>query len=202
MDSVLANRLLGVQAFEKSRKGFFPILITARRAPATVCILQGISSAISNASERQFQSSAKNISHLLQREAFLDSSSVVGVLAEVNSAAINGGYSGVLLLIDELGKLFEFAARSPHMADVFLLQQLAEHASRSANAPVLLIGLLHQSFQDYGQHLDMVSRKEWAKIQGRYEDIAFLEPADQVIRMIASAIRWKNKTTDEALRRR
>jgi hypothetical protein len=205
VDSVLANRLLGVQAFEKSRKGFFPILITARRAPASVCILQGISSAISSASERQFQSSAKNISHLLQKaqhEASLDSSSVVGVLAEVNSAAINAGYSGVLLLIDELGKLFEFAARSPHMADVFLLQQLAEHASRSANAPVLLIGLLHQSFQDYGQHLDMVSRKEWAKIQGRYEDIAFLEPADQVIRMIASAIRWKNKTPDEALRKK
>jgi hypothetical protein len=205
VDSVLANRLLGVQAIEKSRKGFFPILITARRAPASVCILQGISSAISNASERQFQSSAKNISHLLQkaqREVFLDSSSVVGGLAEVNSAAINAGYSGVLLLIDELGKLFEFAARSPQMADVFLLQQLAEHASRSANAPVLLIGLLHQSFQDYGQHLDMVSRKEWAKIQGRYEDIAFLEPADQVIRMIASAIRWKNKTPDEALRKK
>ena len=205
VDSALANRLLGVQAFEKSRKGFFPILITARRAATSVCILQGISNAISNAGERQFQSSAKNLSHLLrqaQRDTFLDSSTVVGALAEVNSAAINAGYSGVLLLIDELGKLFEFAARSPHKADVFLLQQLAEHASRSADQPLLLIGLLHQSFQDYGQHLDMVSRKEWAKIQGRYEDVAFLEPADQVIRMIASAIRWKTKTPDEALRKK
>lgn len=204
VDSALAHRLLGVKALEKSRKGFFPILITAHRAPTSVCILQGISSAIANARERQFQSSAKNISHLLQkaqRESFIDSSSVVGALAEVNSAAINAGYSGVLLLIDELGKLFEFAARSPHKADVFLLQQLAEHASRSADQPLLLIGLLHQSFQDYGQHLDMVSRKEWAKIQGRYEDVAFLEPADQVIRMIASAIRWKTKTPDEALRK-
>jgi len=61
VDSVLANRLLGVQAFEKSRKGFFPILITARRAPTAVCILQGISSAISNASERLFQSAANNV---------------------------------------------------------------------------------------------------------------------------------------------
>jgi hypothetical protein len=205
LDSTLASRLLGAQALEKSQKGFFPILITARRAPTSVCILQGISSALSNASERQFQSSARNISHLLQkaqRETFIDSTSVVGALAEVNSAAVNAGFSGVLLLIDELGKLFEFAARSPHKADVFLLQQLAEHASRSADAPLLLIGLLHQSFQDYGQHLDMVSRKEWAKIQGRYEDVAFLEPADQVIRMIASAIRWKNRTLDEALRKK
>jgi hypothetical protein len=205
MDSALAQRLLGVQALEKSRKGFFPILITARRAPTSLCFLQGISTAISNVRERQFQSSATNLGHLLrqaQRETFVDSSSVMGALAEVNSSAINAGYSGVLVLIDELGKLFEFAARSPHKADVFLLQQLAEQASRSANAPFLLIGLLHQSFQDYGQHLDVVSRKEWAKIQGRYEDIAFLEPADQVIRMIASAIRWKNKTPEESVRKK
>jgi hypothetical protein len=202
VDSDLAHRLLGAQALQDSRKGFLPILITARRAPASVCILQGISSAIASAEERQFQSPAKNILQLLHkahRDSFIDSSTVVGALAEVNSAAINAGYSGVLLLIDELGKLFEFAARSPHKADVFLLQQLAEQASRSADQPLLLIGLLHQSFQDYGQHLDIVSRKEWAKIQGRYEDVAFLEPADQVIRMIASAIHWKNKAPDEVL---
>lgn len=205
-DSNLANRLLGVPAFEKSRKGFFPILITARRAATSVCILQGIASAASNARERQFQICSIKFSNLLRRQApnnsFLDSSTVVNALAEVNSAAISAGYSGVLILIDELGKLFEFAARSPNKADVFLLQQLAEQASRSADQPIVLIGLLHQSFQDYGQHLDMVSRKEWAKIQGRYEDVAFLEPADQVIRMIASAIRWKNKTPDELLRRK
>lgn len=205
IDPALAGRLLGVQALEKSRKGFFPILITARRAATSVCVLQGIWTAISAARDRQFQSVAKNLSQLLQqaqRDNHLDSSTVVKALVEVNSAAISAGYSGVLLLIDELGKLFEFAARSPHKADVFLLQQLAEQASRSADQPILLIGFLHQSFQDYGQHLDMVSRKEWSKIQGRYEDIAFLEPADQVIRMIASAIRWKSKTPDEALKKK
>lgn len=205
VDSSLAHRLLDGPAFQKARKGFFPILITARRAATSVCILQGIATAVAQAGERQFQSSAAKLSHLLRQargDSYLDSSTVVGALAEVNSAAIKAGYSGVLLLIDELGKLFEFAARSPHKADVFLLQQLAEHASRSADQPLLLIGLLHQSFQDYGQHLDMVSRKEWAKIQGRYEDVAFLEPADQVIRMIASAIRWQPKTADEILRRK
>ncbi len=205
VDSTLAHRLLSGTAFEKARKGFFPILITARRAATSVCILQGIANAVSQAGDRQFQSSAAKLSHLLRQargDSFLDSSTVVGALAGVNSAAIKAGYSGVLLLIDELGKLFEFAARSPHKADVFLLQQLAEYASRSADVPLLLIGLLHQSFQDYGQHLDMVSRKEWAKIQGRYEDVAFLEPADQVIRMIAAAIRWKTKAPDEALKKK
>ncbi len=205
VDPALASRLLGVKAFEESRKGFFPILITARRAATSVCILQGTSAAVSLAPGRQFQSAARNLGHLLrqaQRDNFLDSAAVVGALVEVNSTAIHAGYSGVLLLIDEFGKLFEFAARSPNKADVFLLQQLAEQASRSADKPLLLLGLLHQSFEDYGQHLDMVSRREWAKIQGRYEDVAFLEPADQVIRMIASAIRWKAQSHDETLRRK
>ena len=39
-------------------------------------------------------------------------------------------------------------------------------------------------------HLDVATRREWAKIQGRFEDIAFLEPADQVIKMISKSIRW------------
>lgn len=205
VDPALAKRLFELKAFEDSRKGFFPILMTARRAATSLCLLQGISNAVSSARDRHFHAPARNLASLLrlaQRDNFLDSLRVVSALDEVNSAALQAGYSGILVLIDELGKLFEFAARSPHKADVFVLQQLAEHASRSAASPFLLIGLLHQSFEEYGQHLDMLSRREWAKIQGRYEDVAFLEPADQVIRMIASAIRWKNHTPDDALRRK
>jgi hypothetical protein len=205
VDPVLAERLLGSKAFARSRKGFFPILINGHRAATSLCLLQGIFNAVLNAKERQLHSLAGRLRQLLrraQREAFLDSATVVTVLAEVNSIAVQLGYLGALVLIDELGKLFEFAARSPHKADVFVLQQLAEFASRSAAKPVFLIGLLHQSFEDYGQHLDLVSRKEWAKIQGRYEDVAFLEPADQVIRMIASAIRWKTSSPDPSLHKR
>lgn len=205
VDSTLAQHLLGGKTLAGSRKGFFPVLITGRRTATSLCLLQGIYAAVAAAKDRPFQPLAKQLHHLLrraQRETFLDSATVVAALTDVNSTAVQAGYSGVLVLIDELGKLFEFAARSPHKADVFVLQQLAEFASRSAGQPLLLIGLLHQSFEDYGQHLDMVSRKEWAKIQGRYEDVAFLEPADQVIRMIASAIRWKNPSTNETLRKR
>lgn len=205
VDPQLAHRLLGEKPLAGSRKGFFPVLIIGRRSATSVCLLQGIFHAVSAARERHFQSLARNLHQLLcraEKQSFLDSATVVSALADVNTTAVQSGYSGVLLLLDELGKLFEFAARSPHKADVFVLQQLAEFASRSGANPILLIGLLHQSFEDYGQHLDLVSRKEWAKIQGRYEDVAFLEPADQVIRMIASAIRWKNPAANASLRER
>jgi hypothetical protein len=205
VDPALARQLLDGKSLAGSPKGFFPVLITGRRTATSLCLLQGIYAAVSAARDRPFQPVTKHLHELLrraQRETFLDSATVVAALTEANSAAAQAGYSGVLVLIDELGKLFEFAARTPHQADVFVLQQLAEFASRSAVKPILLIGLLHQSFEDYGQHLDMVSRKEWAKIQGRYEDVAFLEPADQVIRMIASAIHWRSPSSDQTLRKR
>jgi len=128
IDPALANRLFGLKAFERSRIGFFPVLITARRAATSFCLLQGISAAVSKAKDRHFQAPARNLAHLVrlaQRDNFLDSVRVIGALDEVNSAALQAGYSGILVLIDELGKLFEFAARSPHKADVFVLQQLA-----------------------------------------------------------------------------
>ena len=97
-----------------------------------------------------------------------------------------------LATVQKMGATSEYAARYPQKGDVFLLQELAEQASRSSSNPIVLVGLLHQSFQEYGLHLDLATRREWAKIQGRFEDIAFLEPAEQVVRMIAQAIEWKS----------
>ena len=52
--------------------------------------------------------------------------------------------SGVLLILDELGKFLEFAAMYPEHQDIYLLQQLAEAAERSGETPFFVLGLLHQ----------------------------------------------------------
>ena len=46
-------------------------------------------------------------------------------------AAVKSGARGLLLIIDELGKLLEYAASHPDDGDVFILQELAEAAARS-----------------------------------------------------------------------
>jgi hypothetical protein len=109
-------------------------------------------------------------------------------------SARNEGYQGVLLIIDELGKLFEYAARYPQRGDVSVLQEIGEYVARSKAIPTLVVGLLHQSFEEYGHLLDVSTRREWSKIQGRFSDIPFLEPPDQVIRMIGSAIQRTEMT--------
>src|SRR6202162_2310996 len=101
-------------------------------------------------------------------------------------AAASG--SGILIVIDELGKNLEFASQSQGSDDLYILQQIAELPSQKEDSKVFLFGLLHQSFADYAHGLTSGQRSEWAKIQGRFEDIPFSESTEQMIRLIASSI--------------
>ena len=81
--------------------------------------------------------------------------------------------SGVLLILDELGKFLEYAAMHPEKQDIYILQRLAESASRSGGTPLFVMGLLHQGFNAYSDYLDNASKREWEKIAGRFEEILF-----------------------------
>ncbi|HEV3455326.1 MAG TPA: hypothetical protein VHG32_02140, partial [Thermoanaerobaculia bacterium] len=94
---------------------------------------------------------------------------------------------GVLLIIDELGKLLEYASAHPSMSDVYLLQRLAEYAAR-AHSPFLVMGVLHQDFSGYARDLAQEDRQEWEKVRGRFEDIVFEQSAADMLRLIAQAM--------------
>ena len=83
------------------------------------------------------------------------------------------GYLGMMLVFDEMGKPLEHSASHSETSDVYILQELAEYASRSGDLPFVFIGILHQSFDRYALHLDRSAQREWSKVQGRFEDIAF-----------------------------
>lgn len=93
--------------------------------------------------------------------------------------------SGTLLILDELGKLLEHEALEG--GDVHLLQDLAERATRS-KGKLVVIGILHQSFDQYAARAARDARQEWAKVQGRFQDIAFLSGADETVALLGRAI--------------
>jgi hypothetical protein len=115
------------------------------------------------------------------------SGTAVDALANLISVARANGFSGVLIVLDELGKALEFAARNPDKADVYLLQELAEQANRS-ESPVCILGILHQGFGDYVDELDQSTKTEWAKVQGRFTDIPFLPSEALLARLISGSI--------------
>lgn len=101
----------------------------------------------------------------------------------LSAAAAKDG--GVLVILDELGKMLEHEAASG--GDIHLLQDLAERASRSEGR-LIVIGILHQSFDQYAARAARDARQEWAKVQGRYQDIAFLSGADETVALLGQAI--------------
>lgn len=92
---------------------------------------------------------------------------------------------GLLVFIDELGKFLESAARDG--TDIHLFQQLAEIASRS-DGRLLVVGILHQSFEEYAHRLSRDTRDEWAKIQGRFIDLPINTDGNEQIDLLARAI--------------
>ena len=102
----------------------------------------------------------------------------------------------LLLIIDEFGKNLE-AIRDGNDADPYLFQQLAE-VGQGSGLPIFLLTLQHLSFEDYLAASDGVRLSEWAKVQGRFEDIAYVESARQTRALIGTVF----EITNEALRSR
>ena len=94
-------------------------------------------------------------------------------------------HGGLVLFIDEMGKFLEAAAQDG--SDIYILQQLAEAASRS-NGRFLLVGVLHQAFEEYAHRLSHEMRDEWAKIQGRFLDLIVNTAGEEQIDLISRAI--------------
>lgn len=109
----------------------------------------------------------------------------------------------VLLLLDEFGKTLEhFAAHAAHTsdADLFVLQEIAELATTDVH-PVLLITLQHLAFDDYVRGAALSQRREWGKIAGRFEDVPFLETAEQSLRLVVGALDDTHVSAATAARR-
>lgn len=124
----------------------------------------------------------------LDRSEAVDPRDVVRVICRLTVMLQETGRAqGVLLVIDELGKFLEFAAADTERGDIFVLQLLAE-ATGNSDTNLLLVTLLHQAFEQYASNLAGGQRAEWAKIQGRFEDVAYQAPPEEITDLLAAAI--------------
>ncbi len=116
------------------------------------------------------------------------------VLEELNDIAARDPESsgGLLIIVDEMGKFLEGAARD--ISDVYFFQQLAELASRS-DGRLVFVGILHQAFDEYSHRLSREMREEWAKIQGRFIDLPVNTGVDEQIALLGKAIESDHEPT-------
>lgn len=119
-------------------------------------------------------------------------SNLLNALSKVATSEA-ASYCGLVVFIDEMGKFLEGAVRG--LIDIHVLQQIAEIASRS-DGRLLVIGVLHQAFGEYANRLSSEMRDEWAKIQGRFIDLAVDTTDDEQIELIARAIECEKQPID------
>lgn len=86
----------------------------------------------------------------------------------------------LVVLIDEFGKVLEHAARENPDKEMYFLQKLAEFVNVPSR-DMLLVTTLHQNFSAYAQGLAESQRKEWTKVKGRFQEVVFVEPVEQIL---------------------
>ncbi len=174
----------------KNRAALLPIVITGSREPLQLAILRGLQVAIGRLRSRRCPTCSARINESLA-QATAGKQPSAHAITELFDEALKAACStdevgGFFLVVDELGKLLEYAAAHPANSDLYTLQSLAEFAARTPQ-PFLILGILHQDFSLYADRLTGRERAEWDKVRGRFEDIAFEEPVDELLRLIAEA---------------
>lgn len=101
--------------------------------------------------------------------------------------------NGIILIIDELGKLLEKTTQN-YLQDIYIFQQIAELAN-SSNGKFIFIGILHQSFSEYANTLTKTAQDEWYKIHGRFADLVINTSNEEKLDLISKSIVSNKKPT-------
>ena len=125
------------------------------------------------------------------------SDNVLSALDDYYQKAQKGG-KFLFVFVDEFGKILEHAAGNPE-EELYFIQKLTEYV----NAPqrnMMLVSVLHQSFSAYAQKLSEPQRNEWNKVKGRFHDIIFYEPVEQLLYLASKQLDSKIGKTSKSLK--
>ena len=130
------------------------------------------------------------LSNLLCDELEIDRSNTKELFAQLDKTLKTHKENNefVLIAIDEFGKILEHAANHNPEQELYFVQQLAEFINHSSRDNVLLLTTLHQNFGAYSKKLTEQQRNEWIKVKGRFKEIVFSEPVEQLLHLAAEQI--------------
>src|SRR5579864_2919988 len=174
-----------------ARPRLLPILVTGSHEPISLALLRAVHRDIlATCGRGRPPALIERIDAQLSnaQQGILDQIVVQLVTEACSHIVTTNKGSGILLILDELGKFLEFGALHPEQQDVFLLQALADAASRSNESPLFIVGILHQGFSAYAEHLSQPAQKEWEKVAGRFDELVFNQPLEQTAVLIADAL--------------
>lgn len=100
----------------------------------------------------------------------------------------------LVIVIDEFGKVLEHASKNNPEQELYFMQKLAEFVNVPSRQ-ILLLTTLHQNFSSYAKGLTESQRNEWIKVKGRFKEITFVEPIEQILYLASSMNKPKGRQT-------
>jgi hypothetical protein len=178
----LASRLARGR-YTNAPQGFLGAVATARREPLAATVHRALLTA---ADRRWKQDPPHAVGDALAACAERDVPTTENLL-DALTALCGTGYP-LLLIIDEFGKSLEYLAAAGDSgsaeSDVFLLQLLAEKGAGRSGLPLFMFTLQHLAFSDYAARSSAIQTKEWAKVQGRFEDVTFVPNLGDAVHLL------------------
>ncbi len=128
----------------------------------------------------EYKSIHKLFSERLNIQENIDKSNAIIKELDKTYKKLHSENSGLVIVIDEFGKILEFAAQNEPEKELYFIQQLAEYANNNQKN-ILLFTILHQNFEAYATKLNRTQKNEWEKVKGRLKDLTFNEPVEQLL---------------------
>jgi hypothetical protein len=175
--------------FTSNSAGFFKVLITGAPEPMGIRLIRGLVEAAQSFWGTKKGRKPKVLNEMIKASGLksVTTTQIIDLIKNLQDELGRNDCPGILLIIDELGKFLEYEARHYGANDIYLLQALAEHACSGGEVNLLVFALLHQSFEQYAKGLGESLKNEWSKVQGRFEEVPFLESSEQVLRIVSAA---------------
>jgi uncharacterized membrane protein len=188
------NIVEGLAALGTPDRGFIRAVVTAQREPVAATIARafhrGAQRYWPRAVPRTVSAALKALTASISTGG-VDALLLADVVSELTQAA------PLLIVIDEFGKNLEHFTEQVGSTDLFPLQVVAE---RAAAVPAFVLTLQHLGFDDYASMAIDDQRREWAKVQGRFEEVPFVGNVEQTVRLVSAVL--DRDTTSAILQQR
>jgi hypothetical protein len=96
----------------------------------------------------------------------------------------------LFVFIDEFGKFLEYAAAHNPEKELYFIQKLVEFFN-NPDHNIVLVTTVHQNIDAYAYALNQSQKQEWTKVKGRFREITFNEPVEQLLYLAASHLEAK-----------
>ena len=160
------------------KSGLIRCFVSARREPIAYTILRALHAGTSeyfgkyNAKSFEGADNLAKMARQIKRAEVLEPTPILETIRGLCKKA------PVLMLIDEFGKNIEHFA-DENSGDLYLMQELAEMSRIDNEIPLFIVTLQHIAFEEYAADVPTSQKREWSKIQGRFEDIQFANSPEQ-----------------------